>query len=140
MLALPLHHLVLTSGYGYRVHPVTGQFSFHSGIDLRARHDTVFAVCEGVVKSCGYDKLLGVYILLGHSAFESSYGHLSQLFVLPGDTVNAGDPIALTGATGRVTGEHLHFSIKYWQRPLDPLKFLLAIANYLQNKIKENNK
>lgn len=140
IIALPLRHLVLTSGYGYRIHPVTGRFSFHSGIDLRARHDTVFAVCEGVVKSCGYDKLLGVYIFLGHDSFESSYGHLSQIFVLPGDTVDAGDSIALTGATGRVTGEHLHFSIKYQQRSLDPLKFLLAIANYLQNKNKENNK
>jgi len=132
LLALPLRHLSLSSGYGFRVHPVTGTYAFHSGIDLRARHDTVFAVCKGIVKVCGYDRLFGVHIILAHEAFESSYGHLSQIFVLPGDTVSAGEPIAITGATGRVTGEHLHFSIKFRLRSVDPLKFLLAIKNYLQ--------
>lgn len=76
---------------------------------------------------------------MAHEAFESSYGHLSQIFVLPGDTVSAGDPVAVTGATGRVTGEHLHFSIKFLSRAVDPLKFLLAIKNYLQINNKLSN-
>lgn len=140
VVSLPLRHLSLTSSFGYRVHPITGKYDFHSGVDLKAHQDTVYAVFDGVVKSCGNDRLLGIHILLAHSSLESVYGHLSQIFVLPGDTVACGDPIAITGATGKVTGEHLHFSIKYHHRAIDPLHFLLAITNYLQNKNKENNK
>jgi len=133
LLALPLRHLQVTSAYGYRVHPVTGRFSFHSGIDLRARSDTVFAVFSGVVSGAGYDQFLGIYIRVRHGDIESTFGHLSQFFVLPGDSVLAADALGITGATGRVTGEHLHFSITIHQRPIDPVKFLLNIQNLNQN-------
>ena len=130
LFCLPLKHIALNSPFGYRIHPVTGEFTFHSGVDLHARHDTVFAVLAGRIAVVTVNNYLGVFIRIRHSEFQSIYGHLSQVFVIPGDTVNAGTPIAITGATGRVTGEHLHFSIKYKQRFIDPLAFLNALLNH----------
>ena len=129
LLALPLRHLDLTSGYGYRVHPITGEFRFHAGIDLRTRQDTVLSVLPGRVAFVGYDQLTGVHIRLRSGEFSLLYGHLSQVFVLPGDSVSACTPLGVTGSSGRVTGEHLHFSVLYRQRPVNPLHFLRSLNN-----------
>ena len=126
---LPLRHLELTSGYGYRVHPITGRFRFHSGIDLRARHDTVFAVLPGRVAFVGYDAVTGVHIRLSAGDFTFLYGHLSQVFVLAGDSVDAASPLGVTGSSGRVTGEHLHFGVNYRQRLVNPVKFLTGLLS-----------
>lgn len=127
LLALPLRHLQVTSAYGYRVHPVTGRLAFHAGIDLRARSDTVFAVFPGLVSSAGYDQYLGIYIRVRQNDLECTFGHLSQLLALPGDSVLASGALGITGSTGRVTGEHLHFSVRYRGRNINPLEFLLKI-------------
>jgi len=82
---------------------------------------------NGVVQQTGYDPLLGIFIRLDNGYFRSTYGHLSQLFVLPGDSVAAGNALGISGATGRVTGEHLHFAIKFHGRYIDPLLFLCQI-------------
>lgn len=119
---LPLKHLHLNSAYGYRVHPITKQFTFHKGIDLQGRHDTVYAVSDGDTQ-VGYDNLLGIYIKISDGHLVCTYGHLSTILIGAGP-VTAGQPIAVTGATGRVTGEHLHLGISYDDRPLDPIKFL----------------
>jgi len=137
LVCLPLHHLKINSGYGYRVHPLTGRRQFHKGIDLRARSDTVFAVLSGKVMAANYDPLLGFYIRLAHGDFQTLYGHLSQVFVLAGDSVSAADAVGITGATGFVTGEHLHFAVSYRRSAIDPLKFLILLINNQQHK-KEN--
>ena len=80
LVCLPLKHLTINSGYGYRVHPLTGKYAMHYGIDLKARHDTVYAILDGFVKSIGYDDGLGIHIRLNHGDFESVYGHLKQNF------------------------------------------------------------
>lgn len=126
---LPLRNLTLTSGYGFRVHPVTGQYRFHAGIDLRTRQDTVFAVMPGRIDFVGYDPVTGVHIRLVSGNFGILYGHLSQVFVLPGDSVNSCTPLGVTGSSGRVTGEHLHFSVSYRQVPVNPLHFLQGLTN-----------
>ena len=126
---LPLRHLSLTSPFGFRVHPVTGQFRFHSGIDLRARQDTVFAVVPGRIDYVGYDPVTGVHIRLCSGGFTIIYGHLSQVFVLAGDSVNACTPLGVTGSSGRVTGEHLHFSVSFRQVTVNPLSFLRGLMN-----------
>ena len=131
--ALPLRQLSLTSPYGYRIHPVTGKYSFHSGIDLRAHSDTVFAVLPGIVEAEGFDPLLGIFVRLRHDDIQTIYGHLSQLFVFKGDTVTAKTELGITGLTGRVTGEHLHFEVKYRGRSTDPLAFLQAIIKRINN-------
>ena len=133
-VCLPLRHLKLNSGYGYRSHPLTGKLRFHAGVDLNARHDTVLAIMDGIVKQVGYDHLLGLNIHIKHASMvESGYGHLSECWVLPGNLVQAGDPIGISGATGRVTGEHLHLSVSYRQHFLDPLAFLNALLRSRDN-------
>ena len=125
LFCLPLKHLAITSDFGYRIHPITKQYRLHSGIDLRARHDTVFAITNGRAV-VGVDRFLGIYIQVTNDDLQITYGHLSQVLTI--DSVNAGDPIAITGATGRVTGEHLHLSVKYKGLPIDPLKFLYELT------------
>jgi murein DD-endopeptidase MepM/ murein hydrolase activator NlpD len=126
--SFPLKRLRLTSKFGWRVHPITGEFQFHKGVDLAARHDTVFCITDGIVKIIGYNAYIGNYIIITHSGdVESIYGHLSVISVLPNEEIMAGQPIGITGATGRVTGEHLHFSIKYHGQELSPLAFLCGL-------------
>lgn len=122
---LPLKHLALNSSFGYRIHSVTHLLSFHSGVDLSARHDTVYAVFDGTA-SVGYDNYLGVFVAVSDTNFTCIYGHLSAILISAGP-VTTGQPIAVTGATGRVTGEHLHFSIKYKGQAIDPIKFLYQL-------------
>jgi murein DD-endopeptidase MepM/ murein hydrolase activator NlpD len=125
LCSLPLRQVRLTSSFGYRIHPVYHRIKLHAGIDLAARHDTVFSILDGVVQTCRYSRTLGLFIRVDHgSTLNSLYGHLSQWLVLPGDTVNAGDPIGVTGATGVVSGEHLHFALTYNNRWLNPWRFL----------------
>jgi murein DD-endopeptidase MepM/ murein hydrolase activator NlpD len=127
-LSLPLKRLRQTSGFGWRIHPITGQFQFHNGIDLAARHDTVYSILNGMVSTIGYNAYIGNYIIITHpGGVQSIYGHLSEIAVLPDERVMAGQAIGITGATGRVTGEHLHFSIKYQGRELSPLAFLSGL-------------
>jgi murein DD-endopeptidase MepM/ murein hydrolase activator NlpD len=133
---LPLRSLKINSSFGYRVHPVTGKYTFHAGVDLRARGDTVFAVLPGRVIAMGFHPLLGVFVKLDHGDLTSCYGHLSQVFVLAGDSVRAGSPVGITGASGRVTGEHLHFSVSFHGRAIDPIQFLLNIQ---QLNLKSNH-
>jgi len=125
LFCLPLKHLTITSDFGYRVHPITKQYRFHSGIDLRAHADTVFAVVSGRA-NLGFDPGLGINIKLVNDDLQIIYGHLSKVLAI--DSVNCGDPIAITGATGFTTGEHLHLSIKYHGQPIDPLKFLYELT------------
>lgn len=126
---LPLVTLRVTSSYGSRIHPVTGKIDFHRGVDLAAHSKLVFSVLPGVVSQVGYNATLGNYIRINHSRATSIYGHLSILFIKKDDLILGGQPIAITGSTGRVTGEHLHFSIRVDGVYVDPLYFLLSLKS-----------
>ena len=104
LFCLPLKHLELTSAFGYRIHPITKNYTFHAGIDLRAHRDTVYAIANGFA-AVGYDQLLGLNVRITDTSLCFTYGHLSQVF--GSGPVKAGTPIGITGASGRVTGEHL---------------------------------
>jgi murein DD-endopeptidase MepM/ murein hydrolase activator NlpD len=134
LVCLPLKHLKINSDFGYRIHPLTGRYALHEGVDFKARHDTVYAILDGSVKSVGYDNGLGINIRLFHGEVESIYGHLSEILVTTQDSVSAGQPIGITGATGRVTGEHLHFSIRYRHRYINPIKFLYELLIKQENE------
>lgn len=127
MACLPLKQLHLNSGFGYRVHPVSGKVRLHEGIDLRARSDTVYAVLDGEVSAIAWGRSIGLYVRLSHGAVSTLYGHLSRVLVMPGDSVSAGRPIAVTGRTGIVTGEHLHFAVWNGKRFVDPVRFLYRL-------------
>ncbi|MDB5143360.1 MAG: mepM 1 [Mucilaginibacter sp.] len=134
VVCLPLKRLEITSPFGYRLHPVTRLYTFHNGVDLRAQQDTVYAVADGRVLCAAYDDKLGIFIKLDHGSWQSSYGHLSQVFVRWDDQVYAGQPVGITGATGRVTGEHLHFSICCGNSYTDPLEFLYELLILQQHE------
>ena len=127
--SLPLRHLELTSSFGNRIHPISGEWKMHYGIDLSARRDTVFCVLNGVVSQIGYDPLLGIYIRVVHDkGIQTTYGHLRSPWVIAQDTVTAGQPIGITGATGKVTGEHLHFGLRINGVAGDPLEMLRILS------------
>ncbi|XHR97327.1 M23 family metallopeptidase [Mucilaginibacter sp. UC70_90] len=136
LLCLPLRHIQLNSGFGYRTHPVYGKRQFHNGVDLKARHDTVFAILDGVVGSTGYDDGFGLNIRIRHGNIQSLYGHLSAIMVHPLDSVKAGQSIGITGSTGLATGEHLHFAMTYCGRPVNPIKFLYELLIKNENEQK----
>ncbi|WP_414696804.1 M23 family metallopeptidase [Paraflavisolibacter sp. H34] len=128
VLSLPLRELKLTSRFGYRKHPLEGNRKFHSGIDLAAQRDSVYSILPGLVQERGYDPRLGNFVRVRHGELTSVYGHLSQLLVQEADLVAGGQAIGITGATGRVTGEHLHFTLRIQNRCVDPVPYLLALC------------
>ncbi len=128
-VALPLTPMLITSPYGFRNHPIKRVKDFHSGVDLAANRSIIYAVLAGKVISCGDHLILGKFIRIAHGEIQSAYGHLSFIFPRQGDWVKAGEPIGISGNSGRSTGEHLHFSILYQNRPIHPLKFLLQLQN-----------
>ncbi len=126
-VSLPLLKLRINSSFGKRIHPVTGQPDLHKGVDLSARCDPVLSVMDGTVSSTGSNPILGNFIRITHGEFQSIYGHLSYILVTTGEPVTAGQFIGVTGSTGRVTGEHLHFSIRFRDKYLNPLHFLRSL-------------
>jgi murein DD-endopeptidase MepM/ murein hydrolase activator NlpD len=102
----------ITSIFGWRVHPITGEWRFHSGTDLGAAMGTpVLAAYSGRVSLAEFLGGYGLSILLGHNEGkqETRYSHLSQVFVKQGQWVQQGTVIGLVGSTGNSTGPHLHF-------------------------------
>lgn len=94
----------------------------HSGLDIAVPvHSSIRAAGGGVVMAAANDLELGLFVRLRHpDDYESVYGHASRLLVQPGDTVRAGQVIALSGSTGRSTAPHLHFEIRQRGRSIDP--------------------
>ena len=103
--------------------------SRHMGLDLRgARGDTVVAAARGIVEVVEPFLLAGNVVYLNHGGgVLSGYFHLNRQLVQPGDTVEAGQPVGLVGATGRVTGPHLHWVVRYGTTSVDP-RSLLEVA------------
>jgi murein DD-endopeptidase MepM/ murein hydrolase activator NlpD len=116
-----------SSVFGKRLHPVTGKVSFHGGIDIAVPSGTwVGAADDGVVMVASTNvSHYGTAVFIDHkNGYITHYGHLSKLYVRVGQKVRKGQLIAKSGATGRVTGPHLHFTIKKGDKALDPMKFI----------------
>lgn len=128
-LSLPLSKLRVTSPFGSRIHPVTGKYDFHKGVDLAARNNIVYTILDGHVTQAAYGSTLGNFVRINHGDFQSVYGHLSLILISPGADVIAGQTIGITGATGRVTGEHLHFAVFFKGTSIDPLLFLYSFKD-----------
>ena len=104
----------VTSSFGYRIHPITGARSFHTGIDLAAPEGTpIAAAYGGTVEETGSTSGRGNYVLLSHGDnLQTLYCHLSEIGVQEGNAVDAGGTIGLVGSTGMSTGPHLHFELR----------------------------
>jgi murein DD-endopeptidase MepM/ murein hydrolase activator NlpD len=116
------------SGFGYRIDPFSGQQAMHEGIDFITDTGTpVIAAAGGVVQFAGFHPQYGHMIDIDHgNDLVTRYAHLSKTMVKEGDLVQRGRRIADSGNTGRSTGPHLHFEVRFRGAPQNPTKFLMA--------------
>ncbi len=105
--------VIMSAAYGCREHPISGEISFHSGIDFAAEKGTpIYAVAEACVYRTGFDTENGNYVILIHANGELTYyAHCESVEVQAGDIVERGQQIAAVGSTGNSTGAHLHFAV-----------------------------
>lgn len=117
---------VVSSGYGWREHPIQGGEKFHNGVDLAAPYgDPIGAFADGVVDYIGESPAYGQYLQIKHAGGVTSfYAHCSKLCVQPGQQVKLGETVAEVGDTGEVTGAHLHFELKLEGELLNPLYYI----------------
>jgi murein DD-endopeptidase MepM/ murein hydrolase activator NlpD len=115
-----------SSSYGWRHDPILGIRAFHSGLDFSAAQgEPIRATADGRVKTVGRGPNYGKYVVIDHGdRLETRYAHASKILVSEGDLVQREDVIALVGNTGRSTGPHLHYEIRYNNRSLDPRQYL----------------
>lgn len=122
----PCSYTVLTSAYGWRIHPITGKESFHNGVDLANVTGTpIYATRSGTVTVATYNSVYGYYVQINHGdGFSSLYGHMTHYIVSVGQTVSAGQIIGYMGSTGWSTGPHLHFTIYYNGSTVNPMNYI----------------
>ncbi len=125
-LGAPVKHVTVTSKYGTRKDPFTGAPKFHRGIDFSGKVGTeLMAVAPGRVISAGERVGYGTTVEIDHGlGFTTLYAHLSKINVSRGDWVRPGTIVGLGGSSGRSTGPHLHYEIRYKGTPFDPEKFI----------------
>ena len=130
----PLTNLNITSQYGMRLHPVTGDEKMHYGIDYAADlNEPVRAIADGVIDFIGDKGDFGKYLRISHSNnIQSVYAHLNKFSesIIKGSFVNQSDIIGYAGKTGLSTGVHLHFEIIVDQKRIDPNKLNQEKNNY----------
>ena len=114
----------LTSPFGYRY--IFGSTSFHGGIDIANKKGTnIVAADGGIVTYAGWKGAYGYVVIIDHTnGYETYYAHCSDLLVSAGDKVYKGEHIAEMGSTGRSTGSHLHFEVRYGGERKNPQKYL----------------
>ncbi len=117
----------VTSDFGYRTSPFTGQRVFHKALDIATREGTpIIASADGIVTYTGKKGLLGKVITIDHGhGMVTRYGHLNKALVKSGTLVKRGDEIGLVGTTGRTTGPHLHYEVHLNGVPVDPKRYIL---------------
>lgn len=120
----------LTSGFGWREHPIEGGEKFHCGVDLGVENGTdISAFAAGTVDYIGESDVYGLYLQLRHdNGVTSFYAHCSKLCVQQGQEVAAGEKVAESGATGEVTGPHLHFEMKKDGIRLNPAYYIETLT------------
>lgn len=113
----------VTSEFGRRVHPITGDVRMHTGVDLRAAEGVpIRAAAPGVVREAGPRGGYGNAVEIDHGDGTSTlYAHASALVVKPGQHVQGGETVGLVGHTGQATGPHLHFELRHHGHPVDPM-------------------
>lgn len=128
-VSYPLRSISISSSYGTRKDPFTGNRSLHGGLDLQASYEEALSMFEGVVENVGRDDRSGIYVKLRHGEYTISYCHLSRTCVEEGDSIEAGDVVGITGNTGRSTGPHLHLTVRLRGEMVDPFPLLLFVRD-----------
>jgi murein DD-endopeptidase MepM/ murein hydrolase activator NlpD len=116
----------IVSRFGDRSDPLSGEGAFHKGVDLTATIGTpVFAAADGIVSGAQYLSRYGRVVLIDHGqGISTLYAHLSNYEVVPGEEIRRGQVIGHSGATGRVSGPHLHFEVRQGGNPINPARYL----------------
>jgi murein DD-endopeptidase MepM/ murein hydrolase activator NlpD len=124
----------ITSGFGYRVHPILGYRRFHRGLDIGARHGTpILATTDGQVVRAGWGGGYGNVVELRHSGgLATRYGHMSRIAVSGGQRVRQGQVIGYVGSTGLSTGPHLHYEMFRNGQLVDPRSVRFASRSQLE--------
>lgn len=127
-LSMPIMNADEQSGFGHRVDPFNGHLAFHSGLDLSGPAGAkIYSAADGKVVAAGRNGAYGNAIDIDHSfGVTTRYGHLSEIRVKEGQVVKKGDLIGIQGSTGRSTGAHLHYEVRYHDKALNPKNFLEA--------------
>jgi len=121
----PIYGYVIAK-YGYRRHPILGRLEFHNGLDIPGWTGApIRAGASGRVEEAFWAGGYGQTVIIDHeNGFKTIYAHLSKFNVNAGDYVTKGQLIALCGSTGLSTGPHLHYEIRYKNKPINPMYFL----------------
>ncbi len=132
-LGYPLDNPRVTSGYGHRRDPFTGKLGFHSGIDFRGYKGAfAYSTAPGVVTYAKMRGNYGITVDVDHGmGFVTRFAHLDEAMVKVGQKVEVGTKLGLIGNTGRSTGRHLHYEIRYENRPRNP-KEMIRAKRYVQ--------
>lgn len=122
----PVAYTYISSPFGYRWHPVTGEWSMHKGVDMPMPTGTpIYASRSGYVTIATYHSTAGNYVTINHQdGYSSVYMHMTHDVVSVGEYVKAGQLIGYVGSTGRSTGPHLHFGITYNGTYVNPMDYL----------------
>ncbi len=115
--------------FGNRIHPFTGRYEFHNAIDIATQlGNKVIAPADGVVLVAEPREYYGKMIIIDHGfGYVTRYGHLSGFNVREGQRVKRYDVIGYVGTTGRSNGPHLHYEVRYFDKPMNPNDFILDI-------------
>lgn len=119
-------HGAISSGFGLREHPVSGETMRHTGVDIRIPMGTeVKATAPGIVSYSGWTNGSGYIVVLEHGhGFSTAYAHNKEVFVSVGQKVKKGEKVALSGSTGVSTGPHLHYEVWKNEKQVDPISYL----------------
>lgn len=124
---LPIRYTYFSSPFGYRIHPISGQWKMHNGVDLSAPEGTpIYATRAGYVSFSGFEEGgAGHYVQLTHGdGYKSIYMHMTHYIVYTGQYVMAGQVIGYCGSSGGSTGPHLHFGISYNGTYVNPAGYI----------------
>jgi Membrane proteins related to metalloendopeptidases len=118
----------ISSRYGVRNNPFGSGHEFHNGIDFIVDRGTpVLATGPGRIEAAGYDGPNGNRVAINHGfGYRSVYAHLSKVSVKPGETVERGQAVGLSGNTGRSSGPHLHYTLYYRGQTINPARYVKA--------------
>jgi murein DD-endopeptidase MepM/ murein hydrolase activator NlpD len=123
---LPVRKGWISSNFGSRIHPISGNRRMHQGIDIPGRHGTeILAAAPGVIIKSQYDRGYGNLIEIRHAdGYVTKYAHNSKMLAETGQYVQKGEVIALMGSTGISTGTHLHFEVLKNGVPINPRQYI----------------
>ncbi|MBI1261601.1 MAG: peptidoglycan DD-metalloendopeptidase family protein [Rhizobiales bacterium] len=138
LMRTPIDGARISSGFGYRKHPILGYSKLHSGVDFAAPRGTpIYAAGNGKIEIAGWVNGYGKYVQIQHANnYETAYGHMSAFArgIKPGVRVKQGQVIGYVGTTGRSTGPHLHYEVHLAGKKVNPLGLKMATGVKLEKK------